>query len=83
MKIQCCTPRKWYPVNRNREARRSCQSNGGHDIESFLWVRHLLGRVCGLPLLFLGNVARRGDGLEEGVLEIVTPEMATEDNGCK
>lgn len=86
MKIWCCTLRKWYPVDGNREVRRSCRSDGGHGIESFFWVRHLLGGVCGLPLLFLGSAARRGDRLEfrrkevkagRGVLEVVNPEMAT------
>lgn len=80
MKIWCCTLRKWYPVDRNREVRRTCQSDGGHGIESFFWVRHLLGRVFGLPLLFLGSAARREDRLEfrrkevkagRGVLEVI------------
>lgn len=91
MKIWCCTLRKWYLVDRNKEVGRSCRSDGGHGIESFLWVRHLLGRVCGLSLLFLGNIARRGDRLEfrrkevkagRGVLEDVNPEMATANNGA-
>lgn len=50
MKIWCCTLRKWYLVDRNKEVGRSCRSDGGHGIESFRWVRPLLGRVCGLSL---------------------------------